>query len=125
MVSGEDLWEDLSDSDASEVKVSSKPPNISVKNKQKQHYSAVIQRRINALKVLQLQNKVMETKVIIPVTKDLFNIMYFLQKDDIMLHFTLTGSSDITGFQCLLFCLLGKWFSSVSIALLTLLGFTF
>ena len=88
MVSGEDLWEDLSDSDASEVKVSSKPPKISVKNKQKQHYSAVIQRRINALKVLQLQNKVMETKVIIPVTKDLFNIMYFLQKDDIMLHFT-------------------------------------
>ena len=70
MVSGEDLWEDLSDSDASEVKVSSKPPKISVKNKQKQHYSAVIQRRINALKVLQLQNKVMETKVIIPVTKD-------------------------------------------------------
>ena len=65
MVSGEDLWEDLSDSDASEVKVSSKPPKI----KQKQHYSAVIQRRINALKVLQLQNKVMETKVIIPVTK--------------------------------------------------------
>ena len=63
MVSGEDLWEDLSDSDASEVKVSSKPPKISVKNKQKQHYSAVIQRRINALKVLQLQNKVMETKV--------------------------------------------------------------
>ena len=72
MVSGEDLWEDLSDSDASEVKVSSKPPKLSVKNKQKQHYSAVIQRRINALKVLQLQNKVMETKVIIiPVTKDL------------------------------------------------------
>ena len=70
MVSGEDLWEDLSDSDASEVKVSSKPPKISVKNKQKEHYSAVIQRRINALKVLQLQNKVMETKVIIPVTKD-------------------------------------------------------
>ena len=70
MVSGEDLWEDLSDSDASDVKVSSKPPKISVKNKQKQHYSAVIQRRINALKVLQLQNKVMETKVIIPVTKD-------------------------------------------------------
>jgi hypothetical protein len=63
LVSGEDLWEDLSDSDASEVKVSSKPPKISVKNKQKQHYSAVIQRRINALKVLQLQNKVMETKV--------------------------------------------------------------
>ena len=30
--------------------------------------------------------------------------MYFLQKDDIMLHFTLTGSSDITGCQCLLFC---------------------
>ena len=25
-----------------------------------------------------------------------YNIMYFLQKDDIMLHFTLTGSSDIT-----------------------------
>ena len=25
-----------------------------------------------------------------------FNIMYFLQKDDIMLHFTLSGSSDIT-----------------------------
>ena len=25
-----------------------------------------------------------------------------------MLHFTLTGSSDITGSQCLLFCLLGK-----------------
>ena len=71
MVSGEDLWEDLSDSDASEAKVSSKPPKISVKNKQKQHYSAVIQRRINALKVLQLQNKVMETKVMIPVTKDL------------------------------------------------------
>ena len=36
----------------------------------------------------------------------------FLQKDDIMLHFTLSGSSDITGCQCLLsyllFCLLGK-----------------
>ena len=32
--------------------------------------------------------------------------MYFLQKDDIMLHFTLSGSSDITGFQCLLSCLL-------------------
>ena len=32
----------------------------------------------------------------------LFNIMYFLQKDDIMLHFTLSGSSDITGCQCLL-----------------------
>ena len=29
--------------------------------------------------------------------------MYFLQKDDIMLHFTLSGSSDITGCQCLLF----------------------
>ena len=29
--------------------------------------------------------------------------MYFLQKDDIMLHFTLSGSSDITGYQCLLF----------------------
>ena len=25
--------------------------------------------------------------------------MYFLQKDDIMLHFTQKGSSDITGFQ--------------------------
>ena len=34
--------------------------------------------------------------------------MYFLQKDDIMLHFTQKGSSDITGFQCLLICLLGK-----------------
>ena len=42
--------------------------------------------------------------------------MYFLQKDDIMLHFTLSGSSDITGCQCLLsyllsyllFCLLGN-----------------
>ena len=30
-------------------------------------------------------------------------ILYFLQKNDIMLHFTLTGSSDVTGFQCLLF----------------------
>ena len=29
--------------------------------------------------------------------------MYFLQKDDIMLHFTPTGSSDINGCQCLLF----------------------
>ena len=29
--------------------------------------------------------------------------MYFLQKDDIMLDFTLSGSSDITGCQCLLF----------------------
>ena len=29
--------------------------------------------------------------------------MYFLQKDDIMLHFTLTESSDITGCQYLLF----------------------
>ena len=27
----------------------------------------------------------------------LYNIMCFLQKDDIMLHFTLSGSSDITG----------------------------
>ena len=38
--------------------------------------------------------------------------MYFLQKDDIMLHFTLTGSSDITGCQYLLFCLLlaGIWY---------------
>ena len=27
--------------------------------------------------------------------------MYFLQKDDIMLHFTLSGFSDITGCQCL------------------------
>ena len=27
--------------------------------------------------------------------------MYFLQKDDIMLHFTLTESSDITGCQSL------------------------
>ena len=27
-------------------------------------------------------------------------VMYFLQKDDIMLHFTLSGSSDITGCQC-------------------------
>ena len=26
-----------------------------------------------------------------------YNITYFLQKDDIMLHFTLSGSSDITG----------------------------
>ena len=33
--------------------------------------------------------------------------MYFLQKDDIMLHFTQKGSSDITGFQCLLIQLLG------------------
>ena len=33
----------------------------------------------------------------------LYNIMYFLQKDDIMLHFTLSGFSDITGCQCLLF----------------------
>ena len=30
--------------------------------------------------------------------------MYFLQKDDLMLHFTLTGSSDITSCQYLLFC---------------------
>ena len=41
-----------------------------------------------------------------------FNIMYFLQKDDIMLHFTHKGSSDITGCQCLLsyllICLLRK-----------------
>ena len=41
----------------------------------------------------------------------LYTIMYFLQKDDIMLHFTLSGSSDITGCQCLLSykhaCLLG------------------
>ena len=43
-------------------------------------------------------------------------ICIFLQKDDIMLHFTISGSSDITGCQyllsyllfCLLFCLLGK-----------------
>ena len=32
----------------------------------------------------------------------LYNIMCFLQKDDIMLHFTLSGSSDITDCQCLL-----------------------
>ena len=48
----------------------------------------------------------------------LFNIMYFLQKDDIMLHFTLSGSSDITGcqclFSCLLFCLLGKCWASTN-----------
>ena len=31
------------------------------------------------------------------LSQNLFNIMYFLQKDDIMLHFTLSGSSDITG----------------------------
>ena len=30
-------------------------------------------------------------------------ILYFLQKNDIMLHFTRKGSSDATGFQCLLF----------------------
>ena len=29
--------------------------------------------------------------------------LYFLQKNDIMLHFTQKGSSDVTGFQCLLF----------------------
>ena len=33
-----------------------------------------------------------------------YDITYFLQKDDIMLHFTLTGSLDITGCQYLLFC---------------------
>ena len=38
-------------------------------------------------------------------TMKLFNIMYFLQKNDIMLHFTLSESSDITGYQCLLSCL--------------------
>ena len=32
--------------------------------------------------------------------------MFFLQKYDIMLHFTLSGSSDITGCQCLLSYLL-------------------
>jgi hypothetical protein len=38
--------------------------------------------------------------------KIIYNTLYFLQKDDIMLHFTLSGSSDITGYQCLLSCLL-------------------
>ena len=32
----------------------------------------------------------------VSVKDNLFNIVYFLQKDDIMLHFTLTGSSDAT-----------------------------
>ena len=38
--------------------------------------------------------------------------MYFLQKDDIMLHFTLSGSSDITGYQCLLSWLFFAYFKS-------------
>ena len=40
------------------------------------------------------------------ISKVIFNVMYFLQKDDIMLHFTLSGSSDITGCQWLLSYLL-------------------
>ena len=36
--------------------------------------------------------------------------MYFLQKDDIMLHFTRKGSSDVTGCQCLLSYLLFCFF---------------
>ena len=39
--------------------------------------------------------------------------MYFLQKDDIMLHFTQQGSSDVTGFQCLLSYLLFVYLESV------------
>ena len=42
----------------------------------------------------------------------LFMIVFFFQKDNIMLRSILSGSSDITGHQCLLFCilfLLGKW----------------
>ena len=38
--------------------------------------------------------------------KIIYNTLYFLQKDDIMLHFTLSGSSDITGYQSLLSYLL-------------------
>ena len=63
---------------------------------------------------LSLELLMMQTLIVF--FKFLSNIMYFLQKDDIMLHFTLLGSSDITGCQCLLsyllsyllFCLLGK-----------------
>merc|ERR1712223_555018 len=59
LVSGDDAWEDLSDSEASESKSpvagADKPTR-----KHKQQYSDVIKRRINALKVLQLRNKVME-----------------------------------------------------------------
>ena len=42
-----------------------------------------------------------------------YNIMcIFLQKDNMMLHFTLSGSSDITGCQCLLSCSLNYEFST-------------
>ena len=50
-----------------------------------------------------------EQEVRITITY-IFNIMYFLQKDDIMLHFTLSGSSDNTGCQCLFSCLLSCLF---------------
>ena len=38
----------------------------------------------------------------------------FLQKDDIMLHFTLSGSSDVTGCQCLLSYLFFVYLESVT-----------
>ena len=40
--------------------------------------------------------------------------MYFLQRDDIMLHFTLTGSSDITDCQCLLLVYFFVYLESVA-----------
>ena len=48
------------------------------------------------------------------ILENVFNIMYFLQKDDIMLHFTLTGSSDITGCQYLLFVYFFVYLESVA-----------
>lgn len=59
MVINDEEWEDITEE---EIEVKKSKP-IKLQRERKKRYSAVIQRRINALKVLQLQQKAMEAKV--------------------------------------------------------------
>ena len=58
--------------------------------------------------VLLDDNLSQERLVFVPKHAMPFNIVYFLQRDNIMLHFTRKGSSDVTGFDLFTFLLTWK-----------------
>ena len=59
LIPNEDAWEDLSDDTENDIEMKTKKSH----NKRKKQYSSQIKNRINALRVLQLKQKIIESKV--------------------------------------------------------------
>ena len=63
------------------------------------HFSFFVSRTKIGPKIVHEECLRFKSLKLIDIYKDNNIICIFLQKDDIMLHFTLSGSSDITGCQ--------------------------